>query len=609
MKNIILTLLFTIGCISIMAQDGVHYSGTTLSNPDYHNGELEPAVGVHNIQVYRANRQHPEWAGGYDWTYNHAPMLAYWNNTFYLEYLSNPVGEHIGAGRTLITTSKDGYNWSNPVIAFPIFHLPDGLTKEGKKGVSKNMDAVMHQRMGFYVSKKNKLYALGYYGIVIEKGDDPNDGRGVGRVIREVKADGTFGPIYFIRYNSTWKPNNDPFPFFTNSKDKSLIEACNEILGNPLIVQQWVEEADRNDPIIPIHKEFKAFSFYHLPDGRVAGLWKYALTGLSSDNGKTWTEVARAPHFVNANAKIWGQKTSDNKYATVYNPSMFRWPLGISVSQDGLDYTNLLLIQGEISTLRYGGQFKSYGPQYVRGIIEGNGTPPDKNLWVTYSMNKEDIWVAKIPVPVTQTADHANENFNELPDGKELEKWNTYSPLWAPVKIEKNAEGKKYLTLRDWDYFDFAKAERVIPATQKLSVEFSLIAGQNKNGLLHVELQDAKGHGAFRMVFDSTGTCAVKSGYRYSSVFKYEPNKEYKIKITCDVETRKYIVYIDGVEKKFEFFYAPVSSIGRVVFRTGEIRRFPNIECPPDQDFDVNNAGEKDKEAYFQISGLVTKAE
>ena len=176
----------------------------------------------------------------------------------------------------------------------------------------------------------------------------------------------------------------------------------------------------------------------------MVGLWKNALTAISNDNGKSWpANAARAPKFVNSNAKIWGQRTSDGKYATVYNPSEFRWPLALSVSDDGLNYKNLLLVNGEISPMRYGGAYKSYGPQYVRGIVEGNGTPPDGKMWVTYSMNKEDIWVSTIPVPITEKATaHANEEFNEMAEGKELALWNIYSPLWAPVKIEKAGAGK-----------------------------------------------------------------------------------------------------------------------------------------------------------------------
>jgi hypothetical protein len=90
----------------------------------------------------------------------------------------------------------------------------------------------------------------------------------------------------------------------------------------------------------------------------------------------------RAPGFVNSNAKIWGQKTSDNRYATLYNPSEYRWPLAISTSDDGLNYKDLLLVHGEVSPMRYGGNYKSAGPQYVRGITEKNGTPPDGKIWV-----------------------------------------------------------------------------------------------------------------------------------------------------------------------------------------------------------------------------------
>ena len=34
------------------------------------------------------------------------------------------------------------------------------LQKKGSTGVAKDLDAVMHQRMGFYVSKKNVLLVL-----------------------------------------------------------------------------------------------------------------------------------------------------------------------------------------------------------------------------------------------------------------------------------------------------------------------------------------------------------------------------------------------------------------------------------------------------------------
>lgn len=594
-----LTILFIIHCSLLFAQDTIRYTGSALSNVDYHHGQLSPAIGVHNIQVMRANRAD---TGANNWTYNHQPMLAYWNNTFYLEYLSNPVGEHVAPGRTLLLSSKDGYNWSNPVVVFPPYKIPDGTTKEGRKDTAKNTMAVMHQRIGFYTSKSKRLFALGYYGIVLGEKDDPNDGNGIGRVIREIKTDGSFGQIYFLRYNHAFNEKNTSYPFYKTSKDKELVKACEEILSTPLLMMQTVEEGDRNDPLIPLKKDFKAFNYYHLPNGNVVGLWKYALTSISKDEGKTWQyNPTRAPGFVNANAKIWGQKTSDGKYATVYNPSEFRWPLAVSVSDDGLNYKNLLLVNGEITSLRYGGAYKSYGPQYVRGIQEMDGKPADGNMWVGYSMNKEDIWVSKIPVPVKDKETHAvNDNFA---NADAVNNWNLFSPVWCRTEVLDNK-----LQLKDSDPFDYAKAERIFPASKNIAVEFSITPLQNNTGELQIELVDAKGTPCLRIMLDSAGIILTKQGYRNKSLGKYNAGETLSFKIELNTTTRFYTVTINGGKPNNNLCFAPVASVERIVFRTGAVRRFPNADTPTDQDYDLPNADAKAKEAVYQIHYLKTKA-
>lgn len=600
----IVCLLFT-GTL-LFSQDSVFYSGHTLSNVDYHHGQLRLARGVHNIQVMRASREHPESADGFGWTYSHAPNLAWWNNTFFLQYLSDSVGEHIPPSHTLLLTSEDGYHWAKSLVAFPPYPIPDGTTKEGVENEAEGLTAVMHQRMGFYVSQENRLLTLGYYGICLHRRDGPNDGKGIGRVVREIYKDGILGPVYFIRYNKSQKAIADGYPYFTESSDEGFVTACREILQNPLLLQQWNEESDRDDPIIPQHEEYKAFSYYHLPDGRIVGLWKHALFEISSDGGKTWDRVKQAPGFVTKNAKIWGQATGDGKYVTVYNPSEFRWPLALSTSNDGLDYTNLLLVNGEITTMRYGGNYKSYGPQYVRGIQEGNGKPPDDDLWVTYSMNKEDIWVARVPVPILdKETGPLEENFDGIPEGAMPEGWNIFSPSWAPVKVEQR-EGNHYLALRDKDPFDYAKAERLFPASTEGAIELSLMAGQNDHGTLHIELQDGKGTGAIRIVLDPDQGVSVKDGYRMSGLMSYDPWKMYDFRIEFNAEKRMYKVFVDGELKKTRHFFAPVHSLERIVFRTGEIRRFPNADTPTDQDFDMPDPGKIDREALFLIKSLKT---
>lgn len=592
------------------AQDTARYTGSTLSNVDYHHGQLSPAIGVHNIQVFRADRGRSE-KDGLNWTYNHAPMLAYWNDTFYLAYLSNPVGEHIPPGQTLLMHSADGYHWSGPEILFPPYKVPDGTTKEGHPGVAKDLYAVMHQRMNFFVASGGRLLALGFYGISFDAKDSPNDGNGIGRAVREIRADGSLGPLYFIRYNHGWGPENTDWPFYQDSDDKDFVAACDELLGDPLMMQQWVEEADRDDPLIPLKDQYKAFSYYHLPDGRVVGWWKHALTSISGDGGRTWAyRPTRAPGFVNANAKIWGQRTSDGRYATVYNPSEFRWPLAISTSDDGLEYKDLLLVNGEITAMRYGGNYKSYGPQYARGILEGNGIPPDGKLWVTYSMNKEDIWVASIPVPVRgEAGEHVNDVFGRMSPGRELEEWNIYSPLLAPVRIEEAGNGARGLLLRDSDRFDYAKAVRVFPASKKLTVECSLVPFQNDHGLLHIEFQDARGTAAVRLILDADSIFKTKAGYRLSGITRYEAGEPLDIKVELDAPRRFYRVFVNGKKEKEGIFFAPVHSLERVVFRTGEVRHFPNADTPTDQPYDLPGTREPVRPAAFLIRSLKTAAQ
>jgi hypothetical protein len=585
--------------------DTVHYTGKTLSNVDYHHGQLSPVIGVHNIQTFRANRGNAV----NNWTYNHAPMLAYWNNTFYLEYLSNPVGEHVPPGQSYLQTSKDGYKWSEPVVVFPIYKVPDGWVKEvdGQKHTASNTDAVMHQRIGFYTAKSKRLFALGYFGIVLAKGDDPNDGNGIGRVIREIKPDGSFGPVYFLRYNHGFTDKNTSYPFYTSSKDKGFVAACEEILATPILMQQMVEEADRNDPLIPMKKDFKALSYYHLPNGNIVGLWKYALTSISKDEGKTWQyNPLRAPGFVNANAKIWGQRTSDNKYATVYNPSEFRWPLALSVSDDGLNYKNLLLVNGDITSLRYGGAYKSYGPQYVRGIQEMDGIPPGGDMWVTYSMNKEDIWVSKIPIPVRdKVTEDINDTFWDMKDGEELKNWNIYSPLWCKVELLKNDMSRmKALRLWDKDPFDYAKVERVFRRSQIVKINFDVSAEQTQNGTLEIEIQDGKGTPCLRIMFDSTGSILTKQGYRNKKLGTYKSVKLYQFEIELNTATRFYTVKIDNGNLVNNLCFAPVESVERIVFRTGSVRRFPDSDTPTDQMYDLPNPDGRDKDAIYYIQKL-----
>jgi len=578
-------------------RDCVHYTGTAISRPERHDGGLQPTIGVHNIQTMRGEKP---------WTYNHQPMMAYWNGKFYMHYLTDPRHEHEAPGKTMLQTSEDGYSWTQPVDLFPEYNVPEGFCKEGSTlPPAHNLKAVMHQRVGWYVAPNGKLIAIGYYGICQTMKDDPNDGNGIGRVVREIKKDGTFGPIYFIHYNHGFNEKNTDYPYYKKAKDKNFVKAVDALIADPMQRIQWAEESDRGDEILPFKSPLKAFCGYTLPDGRKVGLWKHALTSISADGGNTWREPAyRAPGLVNSNAKIWGQRLSDGSYATVYNPAEYRWPLAISLSSDGLDYNTLSLVHGDVMPLRHGGQFKSYGPQYVRGIQEGNGTPKDGHLWVTYSTNKEDMWVSRIAVPVRLNAtSHANGGFSQYKTLADMTDWNLYMPSLCHILLKNG-----WLNLYDCDPYDYAKAERVIPATKELEVEFDLMMDQNDNGELDIEFMDNGGNVCSRIVVDSTGAVRVKGGARYGTLLKkYEKGVEYHIKALLSTSQHRAVYFVNGKKVSERQFDTPVEAITRIVFRTGKIFTEPNNETPADQDFDMPRADELDPAAGYHIANVVSR--
>ena len=578
-------------------RDCVHYTGTAISRPERHDGGLQPTIGVHNIQTMRGEKP---------WTYNHQPMMAYWNGKFYMHYLTDPRHEHEAPGKTMLQTSEDGYAWSDPVELFPEYNVPEGFCKEGSTlPPAHNLKAVMHQRVGWYVAPNGKLIAIGYYGICQTMKDDPNDGNGIGRVVREIKKDGTFGPIYFIHYNHGFNEKNTDYPYYKKAKDKNLVKAVDALIADPMQRMQWAEESDRGDDILPFKSPLKAFSGYTLPDGRKVGLWKHALTSISADGGNTWREPAyRAPGLVNSNAKIWGQRLSDGSYATVYNPAEYRWPLAISLSSDGLDYNTLSLVHGDVMPLRHGGQFKSYGPQYVRGIQEGNGTPKDGHLWVTYSTNKEDMWVSRIAVPVRLNAtSHANGGFSQYKTLADMTDWNLYMPSLCHILLKNG-----WLNLYDCDPYDYAKAERVIPATKELEVEFDLMMDQDDKGEFDIEFMDNGGNVCSRIVVDSAGAVRVKGGARYGTlVKKYEMGVEYHIKALLSTSQHRAVYFVNGKKVSERQFDTPVETITRIVFRTGKIFTEPNNETPADQDFDMPRADELDPAAGYHIANVVSR--
>ena len=579
------------------AAEPVRYIGGETADAS-HDGALRWAVGVKSWQALRADRAHPELSDDWGYTYNHAPMIAYWHDRFYVEYLSAPFHENKGGNHTLVMQSVDGIHWDKPKVVFPFYKLPDDTVAE------------THQRMGFYVAPNGRLLVLAFYGIP----NHPNDGNGVGRAVSEARPDGTFGPVYFIRYNrqNGWNESNTAFPFYTTSPDAGFKQACEALLANKLMTLQWLEEDRAKDGFFPDlgGKILKAFSFYHRADGTVVGLWKSSWSALSHDEGRTWTPPVQAKTLVMAQAKISGQRTPDGRYALVYNPrpdNRHRWPLAVVTGDDGITFDHLLVVQGEVPLRRYNGLDKAYGPQYNRAIAEGNGRPPGKGFWVTYSMNKEDIWVSRIPTPVTGTVSGpVHDTFNE--GNFEDSPWITYSPRLAPVEVvDFPAKSDRSLQLTDRDPVDCARATRVFQSVKQGFVRFKVYPHQADHGSLEVELTDRHGSAPIRLWFDDQGRVMTMAADVLDSVklTRYVQNEWIDVLIRFDLTKDTFDVLVDsqpllmGAE-----ILNPSEPLERLVFRTGAFNEHPTLRDPKSPGVDIPGADEPDPVATFNLDDV-----
>jgi hypothetical protein len=559
------------------AAEPIRIIATNVPHMQFHDAALPPVVGAQNIQVMRANRTHPDARGadGLGWTYNHAPMLCYWKGRFYLEYLTDPAGEHIPPGQTMLTESADGMTWTRPRVAFPPFQ------PEGEEAAT-----VSHQRMGFYVARNDRLLILSFYG----RAPRPNDGKGIGRAVREIYHDGTFGPIYFIRYNrhAGFSEVNTPYPHFKASDDEGFVNACDALLADKLMTQQWWEEDRSTDGFYAISGDTggldaKALSFFHRRDDTVVGLWKKRWAALSLDEGDSWTDPVQIPSLITGGAKIWGQRTDDGRYALAFNPhTAHRWPLVVVSGEDGITFDRMSVAHGEIPYPRYDGQYKSMGPQYVRGIVEGNGRPPGNYMWLTYSVNKEDIWVTRLPLPLRDVVtEPVNDNFNQLSTRHPPRDWNIYSPLWAPVTVAPSPDGEagRCLELRDEDRYDYAKAVRVFPAAQQVTLRFRVWPQKLANGSLEVAVLDRTGRSAVTLKLTAKDGWIADDLSGATSVVKLAPAQEhawFDVQLQLDTSRRQFNVQLDGKPVLTEgALSGPCGdSVERLCFRTGPVRDY-----------------------------------
>ena len=529
------------------------------------DGGLPPVLGVRNYQVFRATRDRPDLAEGKGYTFSHHVDLCCWRGRLYVAWNSCQKDEDTWPSRELYSTSTDGMQWSPPRDLFP-------------QGVSTPL------RMYFYHSTNGRMLVQGglrtSQGLIDEESKWP-------LVVRQVGTDHELGPIYLLRPPKTASAVALP-PVYSQSNDEGFARACGELLDNrPFLEQQdygvllgprrmkWHEASSWPGGQLawanhPFWVFGKGMALFHRRDGALVGISKMGFVTVSEDEGQTWSQPVVPTTLVIGSAKCWPSRTSDGRYALVYNPSRtHRYPLAVATGDDGVSFDRLGIVHGEVPVRRYLGGAKSLGPQYVRGLSEWSCdySWTDQALWVVYSVNKEDVWVSRIPVPI-RTVDGIG------PD--DATAWNVYSPRWAPVTITPSDRPGRIpdIRLQDRDPHDYARASLAFPPCAKAMVSFDLTVQDPTSGVLEIELLGCAGHlRPVRVALGSDGMIRAHTGGKVRELCPYPPGRRLAIRIQADVKAGVFSIFMAGrcvLEKGA--FAEPVESLRQLCFRTGPYR-------------------------------------
>ena len=587
-------------------------------DPLLSDGGLPPAVGTQSFCVFRSTRGAPHLADGLGYTYHHHVDIACWRGRLYVGWNSCEKDEDVWPSRELLSSSNDGVNWTPPVEMFP-------------QGLSTPL------RMYFYQATNGRMLLIA--GLRLNTRKLSEDGK-TALIVRELRDDHSLGDVFTLQapdapphldtahnippnfntatevstnrdtapdvprsfdsasaVSSKLRAATEVPPDFNTATDRGFVLACLELLDNTLFLEQqdrgrllgshrmdWHDATHWPGGVMPGTGNGKwvfgkALSLEQRLDGAWLGVCKMGWTIVSRDGGKTWSAPVIPTGFITGKAKAWLQRTRDGRFALVYNPSTkHRYPLVVVTSDDGVRFSTMRIVQGELPIQRYPGEDRSIGPQYCRGISRwsSDGSRDDDAMWLAYSMNKEDIWVSRVPLPVAADGpSEIHDDFAAIAPGAIVPGWNTYRPKWASIRIDGTP---RELRLECSDPFDQAIATRCFHAASHRTVELRLTVHALRQEPAEIDLVTTfGGHRPVQVRLDPDGTVEVQDNSVSRRMASFRYGVPFRLEFEADAATRRFVVTVDGSTVRSFALAQPADDFQRLVIRTGPYRNIGGL--------------------------------
>ena len=365
-------------------------------------------------------------------TYNHMPMVDEHEGRLFAWWKNSPKDEdQPGEQRILSSQSADGVSWSAAAELFPKLPAPHVLFAE----------PMLH------VNNRSAYIAASPYQFNVYPIADQVPGLGLGTLLlRQVNVNGSsqFGPAFWATTDAPPGLANASTALGIRTVDQmplAVREDVNQvILGlrtcpDPKATGNWKCEWCRGGGCLAAADRSQwsnEFTHYEMPGGRggdvvlirrsykklshlsLGGSVRAAAAGPNGTVGN-WSAPA-VLDIPDDNGNLNAGALPDGRVFLLSNamPNAFRDPLFLTASVDGLAFgadtggghTVRALTACEQDmyrsleqplgcVYRHGGGSKQGGVQYPQGLALT--TARLQGFWAIYSLNKEDIWLARVP--------------------------------------------------------------------------------------------------------------------------------------------------------------------------------------------------------------------
>lgn len=343
-------------------------------------------------------------------TFSHHGHLAYHRGVLFASWDSHARDENSSGQHGMFRYSTDeGETWSAPKALFPPLadKVPWSEANQSSPFQTSQGFADIDGRL-FAVTCVDKALAEKVYRF-----NEVSRIR-VGFLAREVRAGGALGEVFWL--SETAPPPEPGYPAIP-AGDRALVTKINAYFEEPANLRQLLFKPRQHPDSDDEHRMTEPTQAWRLDSGTWVRLYRNQGTiharsraeieesrprrhysAFSFDNGKTWTVPTRT-NFPDTGSRANAGRLPDGQYYVINNPLPMsarqggRSMLAISLSLDGLEFDRMAVIRFVAARTRYEGKAKGGGGyQYPHSVVVGD------SLWVIYSVNKEDMEVARIPL-------------------------------------------------------------------------------------------------------------------------------------------------------------------------------------------------------------------